>query len=111
MFELKIDSEGSLWNGNSFQSGGKPERVRIIQNFPWTAPDSCFSFVTEEGKEAGWLSSLEDLPLKQREAVRRILLECAFVFEVLSVDSVEEDVELRHWTVTTTQGNRRFQTR
>ena len=39
------------------------------------------------------------------------MAEAGFMFEVTRVREVEEEVEIRHWTVETRQGPRAFQTR
>jgi hypothetical protein len=40
-----------------------------------------------------------------------VLAEAGFVFELVEVFEIDEEVELRQWRVRTSQGNRTFQTR
>ena len=63
--------------------------------------------------EAAPVPLVEDpaaLPPPSRDALERALAEAGFVLEVTRVRSIDEEVEIRHWTVDTAQGPRAFQT-
>jgi hypothetical protein len=50
------------------------------------------------------------LESESRDALERALSEAGFVLEVTRVIDIDEEVEIRQWTVETQQGNRLFQT-
>jgi hypothetical protein len=47
---------------------------------------------------------------ESRRALERAIVEAGFVLEVVRVVEVEEEVEIRQWTVETLHGRRCFQT-
>ena len=47
---------------------------------------------------------------ESRHALERTLAEAGFVLEVARVVSIDEEVEIRQWTVDTAHGRRSFQT-
>ena len=50
------------------------------------------------------------LPPESRHALEQALAEAGFVLEVVRVLDIEEEVEIRQWTVETVHGRRSFQT-
>jgi hypothetical protein len=52
-----------------------------------------------------------DLEPRSRAVFEEALAEAGFVIEVQRVLAIDEEVEIRHWTVETRQGPRTFQTR
>jgi 3-polyprenyl-4-hydroxybenzoate decarboxylase len=63
-----------------------------------------------DGKELALVEDPRLLDEDSRVALETALRETAFVFEVTRIVVVDEEVEIRTWTVQTRQGLRRFQT-
>lgn len=80
--------------------------VRVVRLFPWSAPDGLVSLRDENDDEVALINAAES-----RGVLESALLDAGFVFEVLGVLEIEEEVEIRHWRVVTRQGERTFQTR
>jgi hypothetical protein len=56
------------------------------------------------------VKDLEDLDPDSCQALQDALAESGFIFEILGIDSIEEEFELRVWKAQTRQGKRQFQT-
>ena len=90
--------------------GGPPLTVRLRQCFPWSEPCRHLSLRDGEDREVALVEDPAALPAASRDALDRALAEAGFVLEVTHVRSIDEEVEIRHWTVDTAQGRRSFQT-
>ena len=84
--------------------------VRPTRCFPWSEPDRWVSLRDAEGDEVALVEDPRALDDASREALEAALRETAFVFDVTRIVAIEEEVEIRTWTVQTQQGLRRFQT-
>lgn len=102
--ERRVD--GRLWAGRD----GDAVPVRLVRCFPWSAPARLLSLRDEEDREVALVAELSQLDEESRAVVAGALLEAGFVLEVVGVDEIEEDVEIRRWKVRTRQGARSFQT-
>ena len=91
-------------------SGGEPVAVRLRQCFPWSEPRMHLSLRDEDDNEIALVEDTRTLDPESRVAVEDALAEAGFVLEVAHVLEIEEEVEIRHWTVETKQGRRTFQT-
>jgi hypothetical protein len=89
---------------------GRPVAVRVRQCFPWSEPWRHLSLRDAEEREVALVEDPAALAPADRAALERALAEAGFVLEVTRVRSIEEEVEIRHWTVETRQGRRSFQT-
>lgn len=89
---------------------GERVPVRVRQCFPWSEPRRHLSLRDDEDEEVVLVEDPATLPASSREALEGVLAEAGFVLEVTRVLSVEDEVEIRHWTVETAQGRRAFQT-
>ena len=89
------------------------ERCMVVAQrcFPWSAPGQFISLRSADGKEFALVIDPADLSAAAREVLERALAEAGFIFQVHAVLAIEEEIELRHWHVQTSQGSRRFQTR
>jgi Domain of unknown function (DUF1854) len=85
--------------------------VHVGRCFPWSEPTSYFSLRDDDGNEIALVANPADLEDSSRQALEGALAEADFVFDVTGVVAIEEEVELRHWRVHTSQGDRTFQTR
>jgi len=86
------------------------EAVRLRQCFPWSEPHRHISLRNDEDKEVALVDDPADLDDESRQALEDALAEAGLVLEVTGVIAVEEEVEIRQWTVDTKQGRRQFQT-
>ena len=78
--------------------------------FPWSQPTRYLSLRDYDEDEIGFVGDLAELDPASRRALEQGLVEAGFVLEVVSIDSIEEEIEIRAWRVETRQGPRSFQT-
>jgi hypothetical protein len=98
--------DGRLWA----RSDEGSRSVKPTRCFPWSEPDRWVSLRDADGKELALVEDPRLLDEDSRVALETALRETAFVFEVTRIVAVDEEVEIRTWTVQTRQGLRRFQT-
>lgn len=103
--ERRVD--GQLWA----ELGGRKRPVRVHRCFPWSEPGSYLSLRDENNEELAFVMTLEELDADSRAALEGALVEAGFVLEVTRIADVDEEVEIRTWSVETRQGARSFQTR
>jgi hypothetical protein len=84
--------------------------VRVRQCFPWSEPQRHLSLRDAEEREVMLVDDPATLGAASREALERALAEAGFVLQVTRVVSIDEEVEIRQWTVETRHGPRSFQT-
>ena len=87
-----------------------PVSVRLRQCFPWSQPTQHLSLRNDEDREVAIVDDPDQLEPESRQALDQALAEAGFVLEVTRVLDIEEEVEIRQWTVETQQGRRLFQT-
>jgi len=90
--------------------GGKRVVVRVRQCFPWSEPHRHLSLRDKDDREVALVEDPAMLAPESRHALERTLAEAGFVLEVARVVSIDEEVEIRQWTVDTAHGRRSFQT-
>lgn len=105
--KLARRADGRLW----FITDGQARPVRVRRCFPWSQPTRFLSLCDEEDEEVAFVAEPASLDEHSRVALEQVLIEAGFVFQLIEVYEIEEEVELRHWRVRTSQGNRSFQTR
>ena len=88
----------------------EPVPVRLRQCFPWSEPRLHLSLRNDEDREIAIVDDPDDLDDESRQAFEHALAEAGFVLEVTRVLDIDEEVEIRQWTVDTRQGRRSFQT-
>ena len=84
--------------------------VKLRQCFPWSEPTRHISLRDSDDKEVALVDDPVALDEESRQALELALAEAGFVLEVTRVLEIEEEIEIRQWTVETRQGNRLFQT-
>ncbi len=84
--------------------------IRLRQCFPWSEPTRHISLRDTDDKEVALVDDPASLDGESRQALELALAEAGFVLEVTRVLEIEEEIEIRQWTVETKQGNRSFQT-
>jgi hypothetical protein len=91
--------------------GERAATVSVRQCFPWSDPRRYLSLRDDDDVEFALVDDARTLDPASRAALDRALAEAGFVLEITAVSSIEEEVEVFSWEVTTRQGRRRFQTR
>jgi hypothetical protein len=84
--------------------------VELVRAFPWSAPCRYLSLRDANGEERAFVSDTRLLDRASRAAVEAALARAGFVLDIVRVEAVEEDFELRVFVVETEHGLRRFQT-
>ena len=84
--------------------------VRLRQCFPWSEPHRHLSLRDDKDREIALIDDPATLAPASREAIEDALAAAGFVLVVTRVLGVDEEVEIRHWTVETVHGRRTFQT-
>ena len=90
--------------------GERTVPVKLRQCFPWSEPIRHISLRDSDDKEVALVDEPASLDAESRQALELALAEAGFVLEVTRVLEIEEEIEIRQWTVETKQGNRLFQT-
>jgi hypothetical protein len=90
--------------------GERTVPVKLRQCFPWSEPTRHISLRDADDKEVALIDSPASLDAESRQALETALAEAGFVLEVSRVIDIEEEIEIRRWTVETKQGKRSFQT-
>ncbi len=91
--------------------GDEHRIVHVRRCFPWSEPSRFISLRDDDGEEFALVADASELDEAAQLVLEAALAEAGFVFEISAVLEIEEEVELRHWCVRTSQGPRRFQTR
>jgi Domain of unknown function (DUF1854) len=102
---LEIDESGQL-----FVADDPPVPVRVRQCFPWSDPHRHLSLRDASDQELALVDDPAALDEASRAAMERALGIAGFVLEVTRVMEIDEEVEIRQWSVETTSGARSFQT-
>jgi hypothetical protein len=102
---LEIDESGQL-----FVVDDTPVAVRVRQCFPWSEPHRHLSLRDASDREIALVGDPASLDDTSRMAIERALAIAGFVLEVVRVVEIDEEVEIRQWSVETTSGPRSFQT-
>jgi Domain of unknown function (DUF1854) len=84
--------------------------VGLRQCFPWSEPRRHLSLRDSGEKEVAHVHDPGSLDAESRSALERALAVAGFVLEVTRVLAIDEEVEIRQWTVATVDGRRSFQT-
>ncbi len=99
-------------NGLLYFSNGKEEtEVFIKPLFPWSSPDTFISLRDDKDKEVYLIEDFVTLDSEEIKVVKESLKEMEFTMDIISIDSIEEDIELRRFEVQLSSGKRQFQTK
>ena len=90
--------------------GERTVAVKLRQCFPWSEPTRHISLRDSDDKEVALVDDPSTLDDESRQAFELALAEAGFVLEVTRVLEIDEEIEIRQWTVETKQGSRSFQT-
>ena len=84
--------------------------VVVRKCYPWSEPHRHLSLRDEEDNEVALIQDPASLEPESRAALVQALAVAGFVLEVTRVLAIDEEVEIRQWTVETPHGPRTFQT-
>ena len=90
--------------------GERTVPVKLRQCFPWSEPARFISLRDSDDKEVALIEAPTSLDADSRQAFELALAEAGFVLDVTQVLDIDEEIEIRQWTVETKQGSRSFQT-
>jgi hypothetical protein len=82
-----------------------------VRCFPWSAPGELVSLRDENDREELLVERFAELDQRSARALETALGASGFVLDILRVESIEEDYEMRIWHTETRQGKRTFQTK
>ncbi len=105
-FELETRDDGRLW----LRRGPTEVAVRAVPCFPWSNPRRHISLRDDDHVEHALVHDPTHLAPASREALDLAVTAAGFVLEVTAIEDVRDEVEIRHWHVSTKQGSRSFQT-
>ena len=104
---LERRADGQLWA----LRGDVERAVWVRRCFPWSEPTRFVSLRDDEEREFALVRDPAELEPSSRRVLEDAMVAAGFVFEIIRVMGIEEEVEIRHWRVETRQGARSFQTR
>lgn len=105
--QLRRGADGRL----RVRVAGVTHTVRVRRCFPWSEPGRFISLRDGGGSEVALVEDPAELDPRSRRALEDALAEAGFVFDIVAVLDVDEEIELRRWSVRCAQGERTFQTR
>ena len=91
---------------------GTPEEttVRASSCFPWSLPEQFISLADDKGKELLLIDDLVVLPPEEKVLLEEELGLKNFVPRIDRIHFIRREIELFHWTVSTSAGPRSFLT-
>src|SRR5207253_7336319 len=100
--ELRLErrADGRLWAVR----GDTERAVWVRRCFPWSEPARFVSLRDDEEREFALVRDPTDLAPASRRVLEEAMVAAGFVFEIIRVMVIEEEVEIRHWRVDTRQG-------
>lgn len=105
-FKLSRDAFGKL---NLIDANGElHENVSPVRAFPIQAPESGISLVNSDGKEVGWIDSLDQVDAANAALVREELQGREFMPEIARIVAVTSFATPCTWTVDTNRGTTDF---
>jgi hypothetical protein len=108
---MTLDIELEIRNGRLLVVCGDQQiSVRLRQCFPWSEPHRHLSLRDDKEREVALIDDPAHLAPASRRALEDALAAAGFVLVVTRVVGVDEEVEIRHWSVETVHGPRTFQT-
>jgi hypothetical protein len=106
-----LDIELEICNGRLLVNRNEQQiSVRLRQCFPWSEPHRHLSLRDDKEREVALIDDPAQLAPASRRALEDALAAAGFVLVVTRVVGVDEEVEIRHWSVETVHGPRTFQT-
>ncbi len=103
--------EAGIGGGVVVVRAGERTSARVIPCFPWSDSMKYISLRDEKDKELAFVSDFDELDIDSRQALLEALAQASFVLEIMKIESIEEEYEIRNWKVVTRQGACSFQTK
>jgi len=107
LVRLRLGPDQRLW----LERGLGAIRVRPVRCFPWSAPGELVSLRDDDGHEQHLVQQVQELDSASANALLRAMRSAGFVLDVHTIESIEEDYEVRIWRTHTRHGKRTFQTK
>jgi len=104
---LERRRDGQLWA----RKNGDERPVFVRRCFPWSEPTDYVSLRDSDENEFVLVRGAAELDANSRDVLEQVLAEAGFLLEITSIESVDEEIEIRYWKVETRQGPRSFQTK
>ncbi len=104
--ELRLRPDGRL----QMLTSGDWKYVNPVRCFPWSESGRFISLRDDDNLELHLIEDVQELGADARFALLRALEVSGFFLEIVTVESIEEDFEIRVWKVHTRRGPRSFQT-
>lgn len=105
-FEIERLSNGKL----GVRRDGTVTAVSVRLCLPWSEPGRYVSLRDEKNREVALINDVAELASDARAMVEQALAEAGFLFEIVRVESLDNEFEIRNWKVVTLQGPCTFQT-
>jgi hypothetical protein len=103
---LEQRRDGQLW----LSLRGESCVVRLARCFPWSSRNRFISLRDDERCERLLVEDPAKLDPRMRAVLEDALVEADFVLEIERVRRIDEEIEIRCWSVETSQGPRSLQT-
>lgn len=91
--------------------GDDVRAVTVRRLFPWSQPGQYLSLRDDEENEVALVRRVADLDVDSARTLELALAEAGFVLEITRIMDIDEEIEIRNWSVETRQGSRTFQTK
>ncbi len=91
--------------------GDDVRAVTVRRLFPWSQPGQYISLRDDEENEVALVRRVADLDVDSARMLEVALAEAGFVLEITRIIDIDEEIEIRNWSVQTRQGSRTFQTK
>ncbi len=104
---LRLGEDGRLW---ARRGTDRDCPVQPVRCFPWTHAVRYISLRDDDQNEVALVDDAAELDPASQDALERALAAAGFVFSIQRVHSVEEEIEIRTWSIATREGPRTFQT-
>jgi hypothetical protein len=106
VLRLERRTDGQLWAVRN----GEERPVRVHRLFPWSENGRHVSLRDGGNREFALVGPEERLDDASSRVLEEAMVAAGFVLEVTAVTDIDEEIEIRVWTVETLQGRRTFQT-
>ena len=99
-------------DGNLYLHRQSEEMISVLARpcFPWSEPKKFITLRDFDNKEVQMIEDPAELDEHSREALKQGLSASDFVFQIVEINTVDTEFEIRNWKVNTVQGKQVFQT-
>ena len=99
-------------NGDLLFMSSATDAIKVTPSpcFPWMETDEFISIRDEQGDEVFLIKKLSQLDEMSYQAVAESLLAATFMMNIIAINEIKDEFEIRSWNVVTKQGPYMFQT-